>query len=135
MKTDLKLVKREGDLCVGGVWDICVLHVESLWITASASTAAKDRTGGEGGGEGSLGASEYQPRGVLSPTSQLLFLFANMADAVGEYSITLTLRPNDTNNDFFLQLILLVVIEVTTPFYSFSLTRHDPLMVHSTRTS
>jgi hypothetical protein len=58
-----------------------------------------------------------------------------MADAAGEYSITLTLRPNDTNNDFFLQLILMVVIEVTTPFYSFSLTRHDPLMVHSTRTS
>ena len=44
MKTDLKLVKREGDLCVGGVWDICVLHVESLWITASAPTAAKART-------------------------------------------------------------------------------------------
>jgi hypothetical protein len=43
MKTDLKLIKCEGDLCVGGVWDICVLHVESLWITASASTAVKDR--------------------------------------------------------------------------------------------
>lgn len=25
-KTNLKLVKREGDFCIGGVWYICVLH-------------------------------------------------------------------------------------------------------------
>jgi hypothetical protein len=25
-KTNLKLIKREGDFCVGGVWDICGLH-------------------------------------------------------------------------------------------------------------
>ena len=27
MEADLKLVKREGDFCIGGVWDICGLHV------------------------------------------------------------------------------------------------------------
>jgi hypothetical protein len=35
MKADLKLIKREGDFCIGGVWDIYGLHVDSSWIAAS----------------------------------------------------------------------------------------------------
>ena len=102
----------------------------------SASTALEVS---DGGSEGSLGALEYQPRGVLGPTPQLLFLFAqlNMADAVGEYSTVSHSHPGPSvsDNGSLLQLILMVVIEVTTFICFFSLARHDPLMVHSTRTS
>jgi len=59
------------------------------------------------------------------------FLY-NMADA-GKYHI-LTSWP-EMSNKISLQLTLTLVIEVTTLFSSFSLTRHNPLMVHSTRTS
>lgn len=85
-----------------------------------------------------MGASDYQPRGVLGPTRQLLFLFSqlDMADAVGEYSSTLSLSDQTILIMILsLQLILMVVIEVTTFICFFSLPRHDPLMVHSTRTS
>ena len=45
-----------------------------------------------------------------------------------------TLWSEQTNNKF-LQLTLTLAIEVTTLFSFFSLARHNPLMVHSTRTS
>ncbi len=49
MKADLKLVKREGDFCIGGVWDIYGLHVDSSWIAASErpSTARLRRDRGK----------------------------------------------------------------------------------------
>jgi hypothetical protein len=69
-------------------------------LVLSASTALDVS---DGGSEGSLGASEYQPRGVLGPTPQRLFLSTqlNMADAVGEYSTTLT-----SSGQVFLTVVL-----------------------------
>lgn len=55
-----------------------------------------------------------------------------MADA-GQFDNPTVWSDNANSNSQ--QLTPTVVIEVTTLFSSFSLARHNPLMVHSTRTS
>jgi hypothetical protein len=69
--------------------------------------------------------------GLTCQLNSFSFLY-NMADA-GQYDIPTVWSKK--NNSHSRQLKLSVVIEVTTLFSSFSLARHNPLMVHSTRTS
>ena len=81
-----------------------------------------------------MGSSGYQPWGVLGPTSQLLSLQLPtwQTQSVSTLPYAHLPRQNTLTSNYFLQLILTVVTEVITPFRSFSLARHNPLMVHST---
>ena len=81
------------------------------------------------------------PRGLPGmscgcPGSHCSTLFLFPLQHGGRRSVTI-FRPRGLSklNNKFLQLTLTVAIEVTTLFSFFSLARHNPLMVHSTRTS